>query len=150
MEKKKVTYQITRKKYRLVEVETEEQESLIKELNRDFEREDKREKAYRARYQSLEQMTENVGDVVADDSPNAEEILIETERNAETEGLIHNAMQFLTERQREVLSKAFWEGKTIREIGEELGLHYTTISESYHAAIKKLQKILQNTPTNRP
>ena len=149
MEKKKVVYQITRKKYRLVEVETEEQEELIKELNRDFEREDKRQKALRARYLSLEQMTENVGDTVADDSPDAEEIFIEKEHDSETKTLIHNAMQFLTARQREILIKSFWEGKTIREIGEELGLHYTTVSESYHAAIKKLQKILQNTPTNR-
>lgn len=150
MEKKKVVYQITRKKYRLVEVETEEQEAAVKELNRDFEREDKREKAYRVRYQSLEQMTESVGEVVAGDDPNAEEVLIEAEHGAETKRLIHSGMRFLTARQREVLVKSFWEGKTIREIGEELGLHYTTVSESYHAAIKKLQKILQNTPTNRP
>lgn len=34
---KKVVYQITRKRYELVEVETLEQEELIKELNRDKE-----------------------------------------------------------------------------------------------------------------
>lgn len=150
MEKKKVAYQIWRRKYQLVEVETEEQEKLIKQLNRDFEREEKREKAFRARYQSLEQIMENNGDVIADDGPDAEGICIGKEHDLETKVLIHNAMQSLTERQREILVKSFWEGKTIRKIGEELGLHYTTVSESYHAAIKKLQKILQNTPTNRP
>lgn len=150
MEKKKVAYQITRRTYRLVEVESEEQEAAVKELNRDFELEDKREKSFRARYLSLEQLTESVGDTVAGDDPNAEEVLIEAEHGAETKRLIHSGMRFLTERQREVLVKSFWEGKTVREIGEELGLHYTTIAESYHAAIKKLQKIFQNTPTNRP
>lgn len=34
---KKVVYQITKRHYELIEVETIEQEELIKELNRDFE-----------------------------------------------------------------------------------------------------------------
>lgn len=53
MAKKKVVYQITRKEYRLVEVDTEEQEELIKELNRDFERMDKQSKVNMSRHISL-------------------------------------------------------------------------------------------------
>lgn len=54
MAKKKVVYQITRKEYRLVEVDTEEQEELIKELNRDFERMDKQSKVNMSRHISLQ------------------------------------------------------------------------------------------------
>lgn len=53
MAKRKVVYQITRTQYKVIEVETDEQKALIKELNRDFEREDKREKTARARCVSL-------------------------------------------------------------------------------------------------
>lgn len=37
--KKEVVYRITRTQYKKLEVETKEQEELVKELNRDFERE---------------------------------------------------------------------------------------------------------------
>lgn len=148
MEKKKLVYQITRKKYRLVEVETEEQEELIKELNRDFEREAKREKASKARYLSLEEICEN-GEEVADDRSNAEELYLEKEEDQQMKRIIHKALKCLTERQREIVVKVFWENLTFREIGEDLGVHFTTIAENYRSAIKKLKKFLQNTPTKR-
>lgn len=53
----------------MVEVETVEQEELIKELNRDFEREDKREKTARARCISLDALYEIDGYEVADSTP---------------------------------------------------------------------------------
>ena len=149
MEKKKVIYQITKKKYQTVEVDTEEQEELIKELNRDFEREEKREKTARARCLSLDELSQNGGDV-ADESPNAEEIYFEKEEDEQIKSLVHNALKCLTDRQREVVIKVFWDKATFREIGEELGVHFTTVAEIYQSAIKKLKKFLQNTPTNRP
>lgn len=80
MAKKKVIYQITRTKYKIVEVETEEQEELIKGLNRDFEREDKCEKTARARYISLDYLFESEGYEPPDNSVSVEEKYIEREQ----------------------------------------------------------------------
>lgn len=77
MAKKKVVYQITRKEYRLVEVDTEEQEELIKELNRDFERMDKQSKVNMSRHISLDYLYESEGYELKDETLGAEERYIE-------------------------------------------------------------------------
>lgn len=74
---KKVVYQITRKRYELVEVETLEQEELIKELNRDFEREEKRTKTMRTRCVSLDYLYEKEGFEPSDNSKTDEESYFE-------------------------------------------------------------------------
>ena len=144
MAKKKIVYQITRKQYQIIEVETEEQETLIKELNRDFEREDKREKTIKARCTSVEYLYESEGYEIADGSPSSEDTYIEKEETRCFKTRIHEAIDSLTPRQKEIIKKYFWEEKTFREIGGELGIHFTTVSESYQAAIKKLKKFLDN------
>ena len=57
---------------------------------------------------------------------------------------LHEAIDKLTDKQRKVIYMYFWENKTFRQIGKELGVHFTTIEESYNAAIKKIKKILKN------
>lgn len=143
MAKKKVVYQITRIKFEMVEVDTPEQEELIKELNRDFEREDKREKTARARCISLDALYENDGYEVADSTPSSEEAYIEETEKEQFHTRLHQAIDSLTERQKEVVKKYFWEGKTFREIADELGIHFTTVAESYQAAIKKMKKYFE-------
>lgn len=135
---KKVVYQITKRHYELIEVETIEQEELIKELNRDFEREIKREKTARVRCISLDALYEKNGYELADTAPSIKE----AEKN-QFHTRLHQAIDSLTERQKEVIKKYFWEGKTFREIADELGVHFTTVAESYHAAIKKMKKYLE-------
>ena len=143
MAKKKVVYQITRIKFEMVEVDTPEQEELIKELNRDFEREDKREKTARARCISLDALYENDGYEVADSTPSSEEAYIEETEKEQFHTRLHQAIDSLTERQKEVIKKYFWEGKTFREIADELGIHFTTVAEPYQAAIKKMKKYFE-------
>lgn len=143
MAKKKVVYQITRTRYEMVEVETDEQEELIKELNRDFEREDKREKTARARCISLDAIYEKNGYEIADDTPSGEESYIEKTEREQFNARLYQAIESLTERQKEIIQKYFWEDKTFREIAAELGIHYTTVAESYQAAIKKIKKFLE-------
>ena len=135
---KKVVYQITKRHYELIEVETIEQEELIKELNRDFEWEIKREKTARVRCISLDALYEKNGYELADTAPPIKE----AEKN-QFHTRLHQAIDSLTERQKEVIKKYFWEGKTFREIADELGVHFTTVAESYHAAIKKMKKYLE-------
>lgn len=90
------------------------------------------------RHQSLDKSLEHGWDVA---DPSAD-VALQAERNEDKERL-YAALQGLTDKQRAVLLLYIEEGKSFREIGEELGIHKDTIKEHYHAAIKKLKKFLQ-------
>lgn len=143
MAKKKVVYQITRTQYKIVEVETPEQEELVKELNRDFEREDKREKTARARCLSLDYMFESEGFELADNSPSGEEKYIEQEEKEAFKAQIHKAIALLTPRQKEIIVKVFFEEKSQAEVARELGVSEAIISKTMKRALSNLKKYLE-------
>ena len=90
------------------------------------------------RHQSLDKSLEHGWDV-ADPST---DVALQAERDEDKERL-HTALRKLTDKQRAVLLLYIEEGKSFREIGEELGIHKDTVKEHYHAAIKNLRKILR-------
>ena len=118
--KKKVYYKLNRYQVTKVEVETAEQEQKIKELNRDFERIDRQNRRIAAKTDSLERMYEETGYEIIDDGANPEEQY----EQKELKNTIAKAMEGLTEKQKLVVYKTFWEQKTLREIGKELGVSY--------------------------
>lgn len=138
--KKKVTYKLEQTKSIIVEVETAEQEQKIKELNRDFERIDRQNRRIAAKTDSLERMYEETGYEVIDDGASPEEQY----EQKELKNTIAKAMEELTEKQKIVVYKTFWEQKTLREISRELNVHHSSIEEIYSAAMKKLKKFLSN------
>lgn len=138
--KKKVTYKLEQTKSIIVEVETAEQEQKIKELNRDFERIDRQNRRIAAKTDSLERMYEETGYEVIDDGASPEEQY----EQKELKNTIAKAMEELTEKQKLVVYKTFWEQKTLREIGKELGVSYVTTFEILETAKKKLKKVLKN------
>ena len=138
--KKKVTYKLEQTKSIIVEVETAEQEQKIKELNRDFERIDRQNRRIAAKMDSLERMYEETGYEVIDDGASPEEQY----EQKELKNTIAKAMEELTEKQKTVVYKTFWEQKTLREISRELNVHHSSIEEIYSAAMKKLKKFLSN------
>ena len=140
---KKVTYKIEQFKSITIEVETEEQEKQIEELNRDFERTDRQDRRIKAKTESLDQMYE-AGYEPIDESLSPEEKYIENEENATLKKKIEKALGSLAEKQRTVVYKSFWEDKTLREIGKEMGIDNKTVYESLEAAKKKLKKLLKN------
>lgn len=142
--KKKVTYKLEQTKSIIVEVETAEQEQKIKELNRDFERIDRQNRRIAAKTDSLERMYEETGYEVIDDGASPEEQFLENEKNEAIKRLVAKAMEELTEKQKIVVYKTFWEQKTLREISRELNVHHSSIEEIYSAAMKKLKKFLSN------
>ena len=142
--KKKVYYKLNRYQVTKVEVETVEQEQAVKMLNRDTDRFAKSEDTYRERYASLDEMYEESGFEPADDSPTPEEQFFENEKNEAIKRLVAKAMEELTEKQKIVVYKTFWEEKTLREISRELNAHHSSIEEIYSAAMKKLKKFLAN------
>lgn len=138
--KKKVTYKLEQTKSIIVEVETAEQEQKIKELNRDFERIDRQNRRIAAKTDSLERMYEETGYEVIDDGASPEEQY----EQKELKETIAKAMEELTEKQKIVVYKTFWEQKTLREIGKEMGVDNKTVHENLEAAKKKLKNILKN------
>ena len=138
--KKKVSYKLEQTKSIIVEVETAEHEQKIKELNRDFERIDRQNRRIAAKTDSLERMYEETGYEVIDDGASPEEQY----EQKELKNTIAKAMEELTEKQKIVVYKTFWEQKTLREISRELNVHHSSIEEIYSAAMKKLKKILSN------
>ena len=138
--KKKVTYKLEQTKSIIVEVETEEQERKIKELNRDFERIDRQNRRIAAKTDSLGRMYEETGYEVIDDGASPEEQY----EQEELKNTIAKAMEELTEKQKIVVYKTFWEQKTLREIGEEMRINFKTVAEILEAAKKKLKNILKN------
>lgn len=142
--KKKVYYKLNRYQVTKVEVETAEQEQAVKMLNRDTDRFAKSEDTYRERYASLDEMYEESGFEPADDSPTPEEQFLENEKNEAIKRLVAKAMEELTEKQKIVVYKTFWEEKSLREISRELNVHHSSIEEIYSTAMKKLKKFLTN------
>ncbi len=142
--KKKVYYKLNRYQVTKVEVETAEQEQAVKMLNRDTDRFAKSEDTYRERYASLDEMYEESGFEPADDSPTPEEQFLENEKNEAIKRLVAKAMEELTEKQKIVVYKTFWEEKTLREIGKELGISYVTAFGILETAKKKLKNFLGN------
>lgn len=89
------------------------------------------------RHQSLDKSMEHGWDI-ADPSADVDAQAERREDNAR----LRDALKALTERQRIVFLTYVEEGKSFREIGEMLRLQKDTVKEHYHAAIKKLRKIL--------
>ena len=90
------------------------------------------------RHQSLDKSLDHGWDVA---DPSAD-VALQAEQDEDKERL-YAALQKLTDKQRAVLTLYIEEGKSFREIGEELGIHKDTVKEHYHAAIKNLRKILR-------
>lgn len=143
MAKKKVIYQITRTKYQIVEVETEEQEELIKELNRDFEREDKREKTARARCLSLDYLFESEGYEPPDNSVSVEEKYIRQEEKEIFNARLHKAIDSLTPRQKEMVIMVYFEGKSQVEVAQKYGITESAVSQAMDRIHNTLRKILE-------
>lgn len=117
--KKKVYYKLNRYKVAKVEVESVEQEQAVKILNRETDRFAKSEDTYYEKCSSLDEMYEETGFEPADDTPSPEEQFFENERKKAIKQLVSKAMQELTEKQRIVVYKTFWEEKTLRQVGLE-------------------------------
>ena len=79
----------------------------------------------------------------ADDTPSPEEQFFENERKKAIKQLVSKAMQELTEKQRIVVYKTFWEEKTLRQVGLELGIDNKTVYEILEAAKGKMKKFLK-------
>ncbi len=137
---KKVLYKITTRKTIEIEVETEEQENLVRDLNGDIERITTADKRYHRRYISLDKLSDSRFGEPQGSMLTPEEELLEKESREELQVIIQMAMEGLTERQRELIYLRYWENKKLREIAKEKGVSIASIGEGLASAIKKLKK----------
>lgn len=63
----------------------------------------------------------------------------------ENDERIHKAIAALSERQRELAQKVFFEGTTLTEIAKQKGVSQSAISQQLATVIKKLKNFLQKT-----
>ena len=145
--KKKVIYKVTTKYSIEIETENINEEKLIEELNKEFERQLKQDKTYHARTVSLEYLYQKYGFELADTSLSEDEIERIEQHELEKEEFnkkLHEAIEKLRPRQKEIIIKVFFEEKTQREVSIELGVAESTISITLERALNNLKKILKN------
>ena len=133
--KKKVIYKIERNKFELIEVSTPEEEKAIEALNRDFERTEKANQRYRARFLSLDELHETQGFDPADPSSSDNE-----EQNDVLYQYLYQALEKIKPRYQRAIRLVFWDGKTQRQAAEEMGIKENSFSELLQRALVALKK----------
>lgn len=136
---KKVKYKITERKWIMIDIHTEQEEELVIELNRDINRNARKEKRQRSRNVSVDELL----DVYEYELPSGDESFLDALIREEKERIIREAVNSLPKRQKFVILEHFWNNKSLREISRETGLHLSSIAESYHSAMAKLGVLLK-------
>ena len=93
------------------------------------------------RHSSLDQVMEE-GEQFGTDEYNPAVEMMKREDNER----LYEAMRALTDKQYQALWRYAVDGLTFEEIGEEMGIRWETVREHYKSALKKLRKILRDTP----
>ena len=93
------------------------------------------------RHSSLDQVMEE-GEQFGTDEGNPAFEMMKREDNER----LYKAMSSLTDKQYQSLWRYVVDGLTFEEIGEEMGIRWETVREHYKSALKKLRKILRDTP----
>lgn len=137
---KKMKYQLDERKFIYVEVKTEEEIVLVTELNRDMEMIKFRERQYRKRNISLDQLFHDYELELMSDEPSVLDKMIEEEKNE----LIREAVYKLPTVQKIVIYEHFWNEKSLRQIARDRNVSITTVRESYHSAMAKLAVLLKD------
>ena len=136
---KKVKYKITERQWIMIDIHTEQEEELVIELNRDINRNARKEKRQISRNVSVDELLE----VYEYELPSGDESFLDVLIREEKERIIREAVNSLPKRQKFVIVEHFWNNKSLREISRETGLHLSSIAESYHSAMAKLGVLLK-------
>ena len=136
---KKVKYKITERQWIMIDIHTEQEEELVIELNRDINRNARKEKRQRSRNVSVDELLE----VYEYELPSGDESFLDVLIREEKERIIRESVNSFPKRQKFVIVEHFWNNKSLREISRETGLHLSSIAESYHSAMAKLGVLLK-------
>ena len=139
--KVKVKFKLDEDHFIFLEIE-ESKLPIVKENNREVARLEKRKIRHESIY-SLEAITEENGVELIDGTTNIEKQMIEQETIAERNKWLYKAIHKLTPRQQEIIYKVYFEGKSQREVAEEIGITEGTLSLTLNSAISNLEKLLK-------
>lgn len=84
-----------------------------------------------------------------DTEPSAEEQLIALDIDAERKALIHQTLQTLTARQREIIYLRYFNDLTYEQICEVMQINYQTARSQIYSALKVLRKNLKDSDITR-
>lgn len=141
--KKKMIYKLDETQNIIVEVETGEQERQIRELNREFDREERRNRRLQAKTDSLDALYEETGFEPIDEDANPETIFIRNEERKEKKDRVYRAISALKPRYRKVVQMLFFENKTQGDVAIELGITQPAVCLLTQRIMSALRKILQ-------
>lgn len=111
---------------------------FLTEAYREFKCKEKRKRGLLSLESMLEDCTEFEGGLV-DDSLNPEEQCLRNERDV----LLYDAISKLNERQRKVIVELFYNGKTQRQLAEEMGITEQAMSMYVAYVLTKLRNCLE-------
>lgn len=137
--KRKLIYKIDSRKYRIVEVDNNQQAEIIRNLNKDTERNHKKEQRLRKKCTSYEAFSEN-GQELLKDECTPETILIELEDTEKKIKALMLAISSLKPKYQFVIKQYFFEGKTQKEIALILSIKTSTMSELLKRALEALKE----------
>ena len=84
-----------------------------------------------------------------DTEPSAEEQLIALDIDAERKALIHQTLQTLSARQREIIYLRYFNDLTYEQICEVMQINYQTARSQIYSALKLIRKVLKNSDLSR-
>ena len=135
---KVVKLQISRRKYQLIEAQTEEEVNLIEELNRDFYRFEKSEQRLKSRSISHDRLIEDYEyELASNDLNPMEKLLIEDRKKA-----IYSALDTLGEIEKKIFILHTIDELSFSAIASIVNLSKTAVIKKYNVAKDKLQLLL--------
>ena len=137
---KKMKYKITERKWIMIDIQNEQEEELLIELNRDINRNSRKEKRHRKRNVSIDELLDLYDYEFASNDESFLDVLIKEEE----EKIIRQAVANLPPRQKFVIYEYFWKNKSLRDIARENDLHLSTVAEAYHSAMAKLGVMIKD------
>lgn len=138
--REKIKYQVTNKRFYVVEVSSSLEKQIICDLNNEFYKTKKRNRTYCKHNISLEKYFEHIKREPSRNSISIEENVLDNLQNEE----IMKAINKLTYLQRETIIKYFYQEESLRQIARERGVNEKTVRECYHSAIKRLGGLLKD------
>ena len=141
----KTKYVYGHKKYTYVECETTEEVKTVEALNKDMEAFSKSEQRYKERTVSINHKTDKNGQEVTLELPdNSYDDPLTSLIKRERLNAIHDALEQVTPRQKEIFLMVLVEDMSYSEIGRKLSISKMTVCESFNSCVSKIKEICKN------
>lgn len=129
-------YQLTKKRFIILDIESSKDLVIIKEMNNEFDKQKKKDRTFHKYTTSLDMLKEQIGLDIADESSESD-WFVEYRKQE-----VLKAIASLPPKQKLVIIEHFYNEKSFRTIAKENNRAISTIIENYQLALKNLRKDL--------